>query len=300
MELTPRLGGALCACLAAGAAIITVASSRPAAAAGPLPSASDPVAAYFLDWFERSERTKTEQPHWITPLATVTPRLEQELRFDQIWAAQPHGLAESDSGGARLELIPARNVELILSAPPYVARSRYQARGRSHGLDNFGDVSFLVKYRLAAANEGRGNYIVTAFMGFSAPTGPKRIGAGHALFTPTLAFGKGWGAFDFQSTLSTSLPNGGMDRLGMPVAYNTVLQYRLLGRIWPELEFNYTWWPNGQRTGQNQLFLTPGVVIGRLSIFRTFGLTIGTGFQAAVTRHRTADSRWLLSVRLPF
>jgi hypothetical protein len=28
------------------------------------------------------ERTQAQQPRWITPLATVTPRLEQEFRFD--------------------------------------------------------------------------------------------------------------------------------------------------------------------------------------------------------------------------
>jgi len=34
---------------------------------------------YWANWFERSDRAKTEQPHWITPLATTTPRLEQEF-----------------------------------------------------------------------------------------------------------------------------------------------------------------------------------------------------------------------------
>ena len=255
---------------------------------------------YFSNWFERSESAKAEQPHWITPLGTVTPRLEQEVRFDQFWQAQPHGMAQSISGGAKLELIPWDNVELIFGAPPYIARTRYNVKHRHHGLDNWGDVSFLVKYRLLAANEEQGNYIVTLFMGVTAPTGSKRLGAGHAVYTPTIAFGKGWGDFDIQSTVAVSFPNGGEDRLGRPVTYNTALQYRVLKKIWPELEFNYTWWPNGEKTGNNQLYLTPGVVIGRLPIWKTLGFTVGTGVQIAVTRHRSFDRNWILSMRLPF
>jgi len=39
---------------------------------------------YFSDWFQRVDKTQAEQPHWITPLATTTPRLEEELRYDQV------------------------------------------------------------------------------------------------------------------------------------------------------------------------------------------------------------------------
>ena len=31
---------------------------------------------YFSNWFARVDKTKDEQPHWVTPLATTTPRLE--------------------------------------------------------------------------------------------------------------------------------------------------------------------------------------------------------------------------------
>ena len=40
---------------------------------------------YFSDWFQRSDQAKAEQPHWVTPIATVTPGLEQEVRYDQLW-----------------------------------------------------------------------------------------------------------------------------------------------------------------------------------------------------------------------
>src|SRR6185437_1099539 len=44
---------------------------------------SSPLAGYFANWGERVEAAKASQPQWITPLATTTPRLEQEFRYDQ-------------------------------------------------------------------------------------------------------------------------------------------------------------------------------------------------------------------------
>jgi hypothetical protein len=32
------------------------------------------------DWFNMVSEMQAEQPHWITPLAATTPRLEQEFR----------------------------------------------------------------------------------------------------------------------------------------------------------------------------------------------------------------------------
>jgi hypothetical protein len=33
-------------------------------------------------WFQRSDQAKADQPHWMTPLVTITPRLDQEFRTD--------------------------------------------------------------------------------------------------------------------------------------------------------------------------------------------------------------------------
>jgi hypothetical protein len=43
--------------------------------------------------------------------------------------------------------------------------------GRFGARAGFGDWQFLVKYRLAAANEEHGNYILTAFFPMSLSTG---------------------------------------------------------------------------------------------------------------------------------
>src|SRR6266851_5790270 len=74
-------------------------------------SLASQVQNYFLDWFPRATRIQSEQPHWVTPLITVTPRLEEEFRYDQFWQSQSHGLATDNFGGGKgLELIPFENV----------------------------------------------------------------------------------------------------------------------------------------------------------------------------------------------
>ena len=49
-------------------------------------------ADYFANWFPRVDKTKDEQPHWVTPLATTTPRLEEEYRYDQLWQENAKGI----------------------------------------------------------------------------------------------------------------------------------------------------------------------------------------------------------------
>lgn len=271
----------------------------------------DGVQDYFENWFVRVSRTQAEQPNWITPLVTVTPRLEEELRYDQSFQARQHGETLTNFGsGKGLELIPWDTVEVILGIPNYQSHELRAGSGPvssalssspvPRGIDDFGDWTALIKYRLLTANEQNGNYIVSAFMGFSAPTGTEHNSSGHALFTPTLAFGKGWGDFDFQSTVGATFPNGGLDRLGMPVAYNTAFQYRLFRYFWPEFEVNYTWFPDGEHTGKNEVFLTPGMIIGRLPIYERIGATFGAGFQAAVTKFNRYHNAWIITGRIPF
>src|SRR4051812_37428049 len=92
-------------------------------------------------WFERSDRAKAEQPHWITPLATTTPRLEQEVRYDVFWQRiqNDRPYVENVGGGKGLELIPLDNVEVIVGIPPYLIRHDATTP------DGFGDFRVLVK-----------------------------------------------------------------------------------------------------------------------------------------------------------
>ncbi|HZQ66897.1 MAG TPA: hypothetical protein VFA68_00145 [Terriglobales bacterium] len=138
---------------------------------------------YFANWFARVDKTKDEQPHWVTPVATTTPRLEEEYRYDQLWQTNGKGITTNNyDGGKGLELIPLERVEVIFSVPPYLVHNDPAAR------DGFGDVAFLVKYRLLSANEEHGGYILTAFLGWSLPTGDHKNGAPHPVITPTIAY----------------------------------------------------------------------------------------------------------------
>jgi outer membrane putative beta-barrel porin/alpha-amylase len=247
------------------------------------------------EWFERVAKTQAEQPHWITPVVTVTPRLEQEFRYDISRQDLAGGANTVNIGGGKgLELIPSERVEVILGIPPYLDH------GSARPHDGFGDVGFLMKYRLFARNEESGNYIVTAFLGATVPTGSYTNGAEHAVITPTLAAGKGWGNFSVQSTLGAGLPTGDTARLGRPILSNTAFQYRIARKFWPEFEINSTFWPDGARTGKKQVFLTPGLVIGRIRLRRKLGLTFGAGMQIAATHFHTYRRSLIFTVRLPF
>lgn len=259
----------------------------------------NPVLGYFDNWFPRVSQIQAEQPHWITPLVTVTPRLEEEYRYDQSWQTlhSAHYPDVNNYGGSKgLELIPFDPVEVIIGVPGYVAEQDHPSK---YG---WADETFLVKYRILSGNEKNGDYILTAFMGLSVPSGSDSLSSHHYDFTPTIAGGKGWGPFEVQSTVSFSAPDNGFVHTGAgnSLAWNTALQYHIGKIFWPELEGNYTWWPSGEHEGLNQLLLTPGLVIGRIPIAGRTGLTFGLGCQFPVTSHATIHRNVILSCRIPF
>jgi hypothetical protein len=250
---------------------------------------------YFADWFSRVDRTQAEQPHWITPVATTTPRLEEELRYDQLWQMNNEGVTTNNfDSGKGLELIPSEKVEVIFNLPPYIQHNSPTIR------DGFGDVAFLVKYRLLSSNEEHGNYILAAFLGWSLPTGQYKNGAFHAVITPTIAYGKGFHHIDAQGTFGIGLPVTDTDLIGRTYLWNNAFQYHCFKKIWPEVELNTMFFQDGPRDGMKQNFVTPGLVVGRLHLTRRMGLTVGGGFQIATTRFHTTNHNAIFSVRLPF
>jgi hypothetical protein len=250
---------------------------------------------YFATWFSRVSKAQAEQPHWITPLATATPRLEEEFRFDIDWLTSNPGITTDNYGGGKgLELIPVEHVEVLLNLPPYLAHNNPAVA------DGFGDFSFNIKYRLLSANEERGNYIFTAFIGASLPTGSHSNGALDAILTPAIAYGKGFGNLDAQGTFGVGLATGDTNLIGRNYAWNNAFQFRAFKKFWPELEVNSTFFQQGVNDGKKQVFLTPGMVIGKLSIGRRLGLTFGGGMQIAVTHFHTTNHNGIFSVRFPF
>lgn len=282
-----------------------------------------PPGAPFASWLDMVSATQAAQPHWMTPLVTVTPRLEQEFRWD--FYDQQNGSATNGQGngqhivnyggpgGARVELIPSYNWEVILAAPSYETAS-----GPKGTAEGWGDwPAFLVKYRIVSANEQNGNYIVTAFFQMSDPLGtPGKISNNVLTAQPTIAAGKGWGDFDIQSTLSVQIPVSAlaspgntsavnMANFGDPILWNTAFQYHLMEYFWPELEVNYEYWPNGEHVGLSQVLLTPGIILGRFKIgmdspTRPINLIVGAGYQFAVTPNPVTQNNFVGTVRVTF
>ena len=259
------------------------------------PIVSQAQDGYFAGWFARVDKTKDEQPHWVTPVATTTPRLEEEVRYDQLWQENAKGVTTDNfDGGKGLELIPFEKVEVIFNVPPYIEHNNPKVK------DGFGDVAFLVKYRLLSANEKSGNYILTAFLGWSLPTGQYANGGKHAVITPTIAYGKGFGNFDAQGTFGIAFPTADTDKIGRNYLWNNTFQYRVFRKFWPEVEMNSTFFQQGDHDGMRQNFATPGLVIGRLPLWGRVGLTFGGGYQIATTHFHTTNHNAIFTVRFPF
>jgi hypothetical protein len=147
-----------------------------------------PYGSSFIARYQaRVSATQAEQPDWITPLVTVTPRLEQEFRTDFVRQINPRLTETWNLGNSKgLDLIPARRIELLFNAPPFIS---LDFKGSN---DGFGDLSFDSKFRFLARDEEHGNAIITAFFAATVPTGKNGNGSSSSVVTPTLAVGKGW------------------------------------------------------------------------------------------------------------
>lgn len=268
---------------------------------------SSPAQSFISRYQGRVSATQAAQPHWITPLVTVTPRLEQEFRTDLVRQHNSRGYDTWNLGnGKGLELIPARRIELLLNLPPFLDHTE------PHSRDGFGDVSFNSKVRIFARNEEHGNSILTAFLAASIPTGKNGNGSCCAVVTPTLAMGKGFGLLALTTTFGGTLPVSNAAKLGHTMTWNNVVQYRLAVRgrarfFWPELEFNSSFYSGGANDGKAATFATPGLVIGRIPLRRSasgepgrLGLTFGAGEQIALTRFHTYNHALVITTRIPF
>jgi hypothetical protein len=301
--LLPAVAPPTLAADGADAPATVVAQAAPVPAPAPVYQTS--LGDYFANWFNRVDATQAAQPHWMTPIVTVTPRLEEEFRYDQYWqhSGNNSNLDVFDAGKG-LELIPTYTNEVLINLPPY------QEREAKHSVTGFNDWPFLtVKQRLLSANEANGNYIVTAFLGFQAPTGATAFTNDSWVITPTIAGGKGWGNFDVQMTLGFGIPTDHASTIGTTMLWNTTFQYHFERVFWPEFEVNYTHWFDGLRGGKTQVFLTPGIVFGRFPLFDSRArLIIGGGYQFAVTPKLQLtpeltpiyNHAWIITGRLAF
>lgn len=300
---------------ALGFSVAAMAFATPAAFAtdifteNPLPAfagpTNNPIEDYFLHWYDRVHEAQATQPHWMTPLATVTPRLEEEIRYDQSFQQLGSGAEVTNFGGGKgLEFIPTTMNEVLINIPNY--EERY-VKSPAYG---FSDWNFLtIKQRIVSEPEDKGNYIVTTFLGFQAPLLGSPFTNKAWVITPTIAGGKGWGDFDIQATSGVAIPTANELTIGTSLVTNIAFQYHFGEYFWPEVELNDTYWFDGERANLTQLFVTPGIIFGRFAIGKNLKAIFGFGYQVAVTPMPivlkpaltpTYDHAFLLTGRLSF
>lgn len=245
------------------------------------------------------------QPHWVGPLVTSTPKIEQELRTDFTRQRNASGFDTWNLGTGRgFQFVPLPRTQITISPPPFLDHTQPGQR------DGFGDLGFQWKHRVLGRNEQHGNAIITAALTATIPTGKNGNGACCAILSPLLEAGKGWGRFDVVSALSGSLPVTGTHSLGRSTSWNSVAQWHVLGgsgsQLWFEIESNATFFSGGPHDGQVQNFVLPAVVFRRLPLSSRFAsgkraiTSIVVGEQVATTRFHTYDHALILSLHLPF
>lgn len=267
-----------------------------------------PLEDYFAHWFERVDATTAAQPNWAAPLTTVTPLLKEFVMYGQAFQTLPNDARVTVYDGGMpavgVHLIPTYTNEVYIGAPPY------QVRTGKKPAEGLGDLPFfLVKTRLASGNAENGDYVVTAYLSGQAPIGSDPFTTNAYYITPTIGAGKGFGDFNIQANIGTPWPTSNYDKLGTQLVANVALQYHLFEYFWPEIEFNYTHWINGPRSGLNQLFVTFDAIIGAFPIRGTRAkAALVVGYQTALTPHPSIanpitpiyNHSWLFGARLFF
>ena len=263
------------------------------------------VAGYFEDWFHRVAVAQSEQPGWLALLNTPPPFLVEQLRYDQYIEHLGNDASVRNFGVNKgIQLIPTGTEEIDVTVPAYMERdNRTPATG-------FADWQFaLFKQRLASAGPHDGNYVVSAWLSATAPTGSSKF-TNHVYFvSPNVGGGKGWGNFDIQATFGASVPTSRSHLYGTSLTGNLGFQYRFEKLIWPEVEFNWTDWLNGtQHGGKEQVFMTVGAILGKFKIHDRLGVVIGAGYQFPLAPSYRAtpailpaySRNWVASLRMPF
>jgi hypothetical protein len=128
----------------------------------------------------------------MTPLVTVTPRLEQEFGFD---------FFDQQNGGALRATTTTSSIgaaaKASRSSPHTIPRSfsaslRMSTSPKGVETDAFGDYPiFLGKYRFISANEENGNYIVTGFFQIAQPLGNNAVGTSDKITNNVLVLASG-------------------------------------------------------------------------------------------------------------
>jgi hypothetical protein len=255
---------------------------------------------FFAKWESRTSATQAKQPSWPPPLVSPYPMLIQVFRADFTRQITPTLTSTWNYGAARgLNLVPGFNSEVDVYYAPYLQHNTPKVK------DGFGDVGFLYKYRILSRNEKDGNYMLSAQLAATIPTGSYSNGSADSSVSPTLLSGKGFGKLDVISCLGGTLPTAETNKVGRSIAWNTTAQYHLSKYVWPELESNATWFFAGKNNGKMQNFLTPGILFSKFKFHpsdetsRT-GVAFGAALQIATSQFHTYNHELAITSRIIF
>lgn len=263
-----------------------------------LPYSAGAQEGVLSSWESRTQKTVADQPAWAVPVIAPSSGLTQLFRTDFMRLSMPIGTTTWNYGNSKgLNLIPWYRMEVDVAVPPYLQHN-------STAADGFGDFSLLIKYRIASANDKNGAYSVSASLGATMPTGNYKNGSTDAALLPTIYAGKGFGNFDVQSSVSATLPTGDTGKIGRPMVWNVVGQYRIAKIFWPEIENSTTFFHDGSNDGRIQNFLAPGIMISKLRVAHAPGnhlaLAFGAAEQFSTTHFHLYKHSLVLSTRVAF
>jgi len=255
---------------------------------------------FFAKWETRTSATQARQPSWPPPLISPYPMLIQVFRADFTRQITPTLTSTWNYGASRgLNLIPGFNSEVDVYYAPYIQHNTPKAK------DGFGDVGFLYKYRILSKNEKDGNYMLSAQLTATIPTGSHSNGSPDSAVSPTLLSGKGFGKFNVISCLGGTLPTEETNKVGRSIAWNTTAQYHISKYVWPQLESNTTYFFAGKNDGKKQNFITPGIVFSKFKLRPSdetsrVGVAFGAGMQIATSQFHTYNHELAFTSRLVF
>lgn len=255
---------------------------------------------FYSKWQAHTTAIQVQQPSWPPPLVAPYPMLIQVFRADFTRQITPTLTSTWNYGASRgLNVVPGLKSEFDFYYPPYLQHNTPKVK------DGFGDVGFLYKYRIISRNEKNGNFMLSAQLTATIPTGSHSNGSTDSAVSPTLLFGKGFGKFDVISCLGGTLPTGDTKKLGRSVAWNTTAQYHISKYVWPELEANSTYFFRGKNDGKKQNFLTPGIVFSKFKLRpddakSRLGVAFGAGMQIATSQFHTYNHELALTSRFVF
>jgi Putative MetA-pathway of phenol degradation len=253
---------------------------------------------FLTSWEDRVRTTLAEQPAWPTPLVTANSGLVQLFRTDFVRQITPTEVTTWNFGNSKgLDLIPWYKTEFDITVPPYIQHNSPAIN------DGFGDLSMLLKYRILSDNETH-PYSISASLGGTIPTGSYTNGSLAGTISPTLYGGKGFRKVDVQSAVGMALPTGFTSKLGRPLTWNSVAQYKIGKLFWPEIENNATYFHGGPHDGKTQDFVTPGLMLSRFKLEHDarnrLSLTFGAGEQIAVSHYHGYNHGLIFTSRLAF